>query len=533
MPAPRTIRRAAVCVALVGLVLSSWFLPSWILAPAGAQTPPALSLTLVGQPVWHRPDDLLSLRLRVHNDGPSSLRGFNFQIGAYSKADSRSELHENFEVDPLRILSSSSFTDERHELEVAAGSSTVVEIDAPISNLTSLIAGGSGVYPVTITLTDVDGFSSLDSITTQVLYFAEEVEVPLNVVILWPLMDVPSRRAGGMFVTDDPETGTALATATAPGGWLTGVMDAIESSSATDEFRSGLAPGPRLVEELADMSDGYQIDRAGGVEAIGRSNPTAQAAGDAVDRLQEMVSQPQIQPVHMPYAFPDLTAIDDFEQLSTQLGAAHAVLEDQLAVSPDSGWLFAPGGRLDQITLERLHSSGAAASTFFSADSLEPVSLELPSSCRQDFLGTPYTCPITVPTATGRSHGFVLDPELQQRFGALVSQPANPMEMQKLFAELAMIWAELPGTSDRVIALAVPPMWHPPPWVSERFVRTMSRGPWVQTRTPREGLHLGIGAVDRQLVADLPHLRTQPDETYLEAFDDAAVVVESFAQIRP
>lgn len=529
MPASRPFRRAAWLAALLVGSLALDLGPH-----AFGQTPepvgPSVGLELVGQPVWHGPDDPLDLRLQVTNEGLSSLEGFRLQVRAYSRSNNRTELHENFEVDPLRI-ELSSLAVPRVDVDVPAGTSADVDIDAPVSALTSLIGGPPGVYPITITVTDVNGSTALDSVTTQLLYFPEEVEVPLNVVVLWPLVDIPSRRAGGAFVPADSAPDTGLELATAPEGWLTGILDALEGRFAT-RLRLGLAPGPRLVEELGDMADGYRVETSETQRNVASNAPEAQAASTALTRLRTLAAEERLQAMHMPYAFSELTTIDDFEQLSAQLNAARSVLEERLEIPPDSAWLFAPGGRLDEVTLERLRSSEAAGSTFFAADTLEAEPAGTEPTCRQDFVGITYTCPVRVTTATGRARGFVLDAQLQQRAGALVSVPGDIGEMQKFFAEIAMIWAELP-TPTRVLPLAVPPLWHPPPGISARFVRTIAHAPWIRVRTPRRGLHLGIEPIDRELVTEAPRGRLQPDTTYLEDIEEAAAVVESFSRIRP
>ncbi|MEA2452614.1 MAG: hypothetical protein QOG04_1324 [Actinomycetota bacterium] len=506
------------------------YTPSIATAQSSEPSSESNSITLIGQPVWHGPDDPLGLRLRIDNDGLSTLDGFRLQVRAYSPARSRSELHENFEVDPLR-LESSSLPIYRLDQVIPAGTSSIVTIEEPISALSSVVAAtDGGVYPITVTLTDSDGFTALDTITTQLLYFPEDVEVPLNVVLTWPLADLPSRAGGGVFVPDD--TGdTSLERATADDGWLTGILSALEAPSATP-LRLGIAPGARLIEELGDMADGFRRDDSGTTRTIEANDPIAEAAGDRLTRLRELLAEQRTQPILTPYALPDLTSIDDFEQLTAQLAAATSVLEQDTDVLTDK-WLFPPAGRVDEVTLERLRSSDVAASTFFAEDALEPAVDELAARCREDFLGTPYTCPVKVGTASGDARGFVLDPELQQRFGALVQEPGNVRELQKLFAEIAMIWAELPGTEGRVIPLAVPPLWHPPPAIAARFVNTLADSPWIRSRTPRAGLHLGGGTIERDLVTELPPSRVEPEDSYLQTVDAATEVVESFARVRP
>ena len=526
MPAFRPPRRArAIAVLLAGVLL----LP--LSGPATGQTPgtDSISIELIGQPVWHGPDDALNLRLRVANAGLSTLAGFRLQVRAYPPASSRSELHQNFDIDPLRIESSSLGVDHL-ERDVPAGTQANLTIDAPVSGLTSVLGGPPGVYPLTITVTDVDGSTALDSVTTQLLYFPEEVEVPLNVVVMWPLLDLPSRAEGGVF---EAEGGASpLEEATARDGWLTGILDALEAPYAR-ELRMGIAPGPRLIEELADMADGFRSINDDTVSTVAPNGPPAQAARDSLERVREMLDRERIQPVLTPYGFPDLTAVEDFERLTAQLSAAQTVVEERLEPIGSPGWLFPPAGRLDEVTLERLRASDVAASTFFSADSLEPESIEQELRCRQDFIGIAYTCPVKVTTTTGSTRGYVLDAEIQQRFGALVANPGNVREMQKLFAEIAFVYLELPGTAARVLPLAVPPLWHPAPEIAARFVRTLAQGPWIRSRTPLGGLHLGIDNIDRELVNDAPRSPVQPDPPYMEDIDEAAAVVESYARLRP
>src|SRR5688572_31914274 len=127
MPASRSIRRAALAALLAGSLLVAS-------APEGrAQPSDEVSLELVAQPVWHERDDPLAFRLRITNSGLSTLDGFGLQVRAYAPAISRSDLHENFEVDPFRIESSSLSRIERLDLDVPAGTSTLVDIDQAVS----------------------------------------------------------------------------------------------------------------------------------------------------------------------------------------------------------------------------------------------------------------------------------------------------------------------------------------------------------------------------------------------------------------
>ena len=500
-------------------------------APLRAQESDEVSISLVAQPIWHEPGDPFNLRLRITNNGLDTLDGFRLQVRVFDRARSRSALHDNFDVEPTRVEIGSLPVD-RPVLSVLPGASTIVRVDDKIDQVGFLESTASGVYPVTVTVTDTQGLVALDTLTTQLIYMPSEVEVPLNLAFVWPLSDLPSRAAEGVFEVDPTSSSVRLETALGDSGWLTGIADALALPAASG-LRFGFAPEPRLIEELADMSDGYIRSEDGERRTISPGNVSARTATEVLERLRATVAAGDIQPILTPYSLPDLPSLDDLEQLSSQLTAGEAVLEEQLRAVPGRAWIFPPGGRLDEPTLERLHSSDAGASLFFSDESLEPPIEGVDPACRADFLGTPYTCPVAVTTASGRSRGFVLDVELQERFAALKPLPGDPVLFQRLFAEIAMIWAELPGTAERVIAVAAPPLWHPPPRIATRFIRTLGNAPWIRAVAPRAGLHLGIGAIDREAVAEAEVAPTQPDTTYLEAVEGAIDVVESFARLEP
>jgi hypothetical protein len=482
--------------------------------------------------VWHEPGDALGIRLRLANQGPAALDGFRLQVRVYEPARSRSDLHLTFEADPPGV-ERSSFPVDLPDLSVATGTSTVVEIDEPVETLASLTTTGiSGVYPLTVTVTDAAGFASLDTLTTQLLYFPTKVEVPLNLVPVWPLADYPSRGERGLFEAD-PSTGTTrLEGAVGDGGWLAGVTDALLSDVGR-KLRYGLAPMGRLVDELADMADGYRRVEDGNLRTIAPGDQGASAAVGVLDDLRSLMEADNAQVVLAAYALPDLPFLGELEATTAQISAAESVLEDDLGGSPGRAWILPAGGRLDEPTLDRLRASDAAASTFVSADSLEPPAEDATAVCAEVISGGTYNCPVRLVTTSGGARAYPLDNELQQRFGALVAAPADRGALQRLLAETAMIHFELPGTADRVVPLVVPPLWHPPPGVAARFVRALATGPWLRSRTPTGGLHLGIGAADRELVAAAPEVRTQPDDDYIEEVAAAAGAVESFSQMHP
>ena len=514
------------CALVIATLLAS---VAVFLSPTSHAQPPGsgLRINLVGQPVWHHPESDLDLAVRVVNDSPAALEGFRLQVRVFPPVLTRSDLQLNLEV-PATALESSSLP-RIDEGIVAPGEERLVRIDDGVDSLTSLVAATDpGVYPLTITLTERDSAVALDSLTTFLLYFPEEVEVPLQIVPVWAITDVPARGVDGTFHAH-PSTGEwHLEDAIADDGWLTTTLEALATRPGSD-IRLGVAASPRTVEEIADMADGFT--RSSDAAGQGSTQEVARAARATLDGLRELVASARAQPLLTPYAFPDLPTIaDDLDRMQGQLAHAEDVYAEVLEQDPGRAWIFPPAGRADRQTLDDLRALGAAASTFIRADALDPPDPADPG-CPAAFEGATYTCPSLSETSSGRTRAYVLDATLQQRLTDL-SAVGGRVALQRVFAELAMIWDELPGTADRIVPVVLPSAWNPPPRDARLMIRTLARGPWLVTRTPRQGFHMGVGAATRSVVEEVP-----PNALAEPAYDaivrSAHDSLESFALIEP
>lgn len=499
-------------------------------SPAGAQTEePEVHLRLLSQPVWHTPGDRLGFGLRVTNLSSATLDGFRLQIRAYSPLTSRSALAATIASDPSGIeLSSFPHT---VTSQVAPGRATTVRLDQEIGEPTSLGATGSGIYPLTITLTDLDGIRILDSLTTFLVYLAAPVEAPLKIVPIWPISELPARGPGRVF-RPHPSTGSwHLEEAVAERGWITTTLAALQTDAGR-RVRLGIVPVPRLMDELRDMSDGFDRAAGDGVEDLGPGSRASRDAARVISSLADLFTEARAQPLLTPYSFADIPVLaGDFARLQSQLAEGEAELDEALGVAPGRGWIFPPAGRVDRDGLDALHGLEGAASTVFAVGSLDPF-VEESDRCAPPFEGATYTCPVSVETLGGRARGYVLDRQLQERFVALSGDDSR-VALQNLFAEMAMIWAELPNNPDRIVPFVVPSALHLRPQAARLFVRTLGRAPWMKTVTPRGGLHQGIGTGTRDAVDELPTTPLADDDIYELTVDDAANALEDFSRLRP
>ena len=564
---PRPGRRAPLCSGgvasrlLITLVSISLLVAG---APVSRAQPPGVEVDVVAQPVWHTPGDPLGLSVRIANLGDEAIEGYIVTVAAHGRVLSRSELHESFDQ-PTTFEASRITAIDATEGEIAAGGEVVAVIDEPVGELQSIaVTSESGVYPLTISVFDASG-TVLATTTTQLIYYPSPPEFRLPTVPIVPIGDLPRRGPDGTFDTGD-EGILPLEEAVGRRGWLTGLVSALgdvttpppETEERNDRRGRGrrretpIEPGPeplhagvvfmpRLAEELADMADGYR--RADDAEPVDAGAISAQTRS-VIEGIRGITARRSVQPMLAPYSFPDLpTMFEEFADTSTtiasehvhqQLRQAEAVLSATLGDAPPRSWIYTPGGRLDLPSLEELQRLQAARNTIFADQSLEPLENPAGGGCPEPPLS--FTCAITVPTSIGRSTGFVLDRDIQERVGDLARGGGGRAAIQRFFAETAVIREEVPSRTDRVIAIGLPGLWEPPPWVSRLVFEGLRDAPWLQTRTPREGLASlseQVEPTERRIRVAAPSLVNEPDENYIEAIARADEIVDGFRGVQP
>lgn len=520
---PRATRaragRVAASLALVVAALAT-------AAPARAASPGDARVVLLSQPVWHRPGDRIDLRLRVVNDGDEPLEGAQLVVSGGARITTRSALHSSFETAPLAL---DAFAVALEGPPLEPGEARRVRVDEPLTALSSIaLSDAGGVFPVTVALI-ADPFTAeaVDSVTTPLVFYPSEPDPPLDVVPVIPLNDVATRAPSGAFAAD--ATGVApLERAVAAGGWLHAWIGALDEGTAAG-LHAGLAPTPRLLEEVADLADGFvRVDGDERVEVPQDSDP-ARAADALLERLAGVAARPGVQELLAPYAFADLPSLSARQDaVGTQLAAGQEVAARTLGADVGRRWLFAPAGRLDDLTADELVLAGVAH-TFFSRDSLAPPDDPAAAGCPEPAYS--FTCPVD----TGDLDGFALDRDLQARLAALVQAGDDGLDLQRLFAETALVREEQPGIPGRVVTLVVPSQWRPSPRIAERFVDALRRAPWLRTRAPQQALG-ARGAqrpMERPLVTRIAPAPSQPDASYLDVVERAYGDVRAFESIGP
>ncbi|HZA19476.1 MAG TPA: DUF6049 family protein, partial [Actinomycetota bacterium] len=288
-------------LAIAGALLGALLIP---VAPATGQVED-LEIEIRGQPVFHRETDDLGLRVKITNSGPQDLDGFTVEVGAGGKITTRSQLESVFGADTVETIGS--FAVPFQDSTLAAGSSMEVTLDEPIRSLQGIsLSGQEGVYPVQVQLKDPEALPLATAVTT-VLYYPDDPETRLTFVPVLPLQDRPARDPSGIFTADELG-GYPLEDALRSDGWLGAYLDAMDPLSA-GSLGFGLAPTPRLLEEVADMADGYERRAGDEVEEVADDSGPARAASEWLDRLRTVTDRLSVQTLLVPYSFPDLPSI--------------------------------------------------------------------------------------------------------------------------------------------------------------------------------------------------------------------------------
>ena len=505
---------------------------------AGAQVSSGAELELVRQPLFYERDDRLDLRVRVENTGDVPLDGFAIQTGIHSRILNRTELHESYDGEDSAAV----YVHTRNSnVTLAPGESQLVDIAPPLDAASGTVAV-EGVYSMTMTLYPADLVEPLDLVTTHLIFYPEPVEEPLNMSLVVPIVPRPSRGPAGAFVRDNTENYSLEASLSPDDGWIRGLLDGV-SEGVDRGLRIGLAPSPRFVEELAAMSDGYVREIENGVETVESDAATADAAANAFAQLRTLLQNEGVQPLRSPYTAPDLPTIYDtfdLEHVISQLETGSDVLEENLdGVSFDRSWLFAPGSRWDTETLEQVRDLEGGdlrtfiGSTFFD-DPIDDTTESCPASVdpTSDEPGS-FTCTVRVDVPGGNVPSFVRDPDLQDRFAELASIGDDALDLQRLFAETAFFHLERPGVPRRIVHATLPSHWQPRPVTAKRLFEGLARAPWLNPRTPEQGIGISVAPENQPVVKDLDELRDAPDPSYFDDIETGEALLETFIEIGP
>lgn len=451
-------------LALVGAVLAmvATSLPARAQQSSGSSEP-TVQLILQGISAATSSKTPLAYRLAVRNAGQSPLRGLRVQASLGGAIRTRSEL-EQLADDPDRQAGGTaplqSWQPGDGTAVVAPGTILGLPVHSePLPSWLRISSPGM-VLPLVLQVSGSNASGQVSGrLTTFVVATAGGIRNPLRISLLVPMHEQSHRNPAGDFVND------GLAKLLAPNGPLGAMAAELARPGAS---KVTLMIDPMLTDEATAMGGSWKLKGAHNEETISAGDPRSLVAKQFVQNLR--VAAANNLPTALPYANADLPSVvragSDAEPLASLL-FARKQLKEWLGPDPDASLAWPVPGPIDAATLKVL--ADADATTVVLDSHLLPTTASTTQNATVN-LGA---------GLGGLERALVPDPALS----AALANPSMRTEpvawSQRVLAETAMTWLELPNGQPRGILLAPPQTWRPAPVFFQQLVRGLGSAPWL------------------------------------------------------
>jgi hypothetical protein len=479
--------------------------------PARATAAEAPQLRVVDFTGVLRPGDDVAIRVTVRNPGPGATDGLRVLATVHRKTFSRYDFEQAVDAGAVGSLWDSFAVDVGL---VPSGGIREVELGRTASELGfSRPDDRYGVYPLRLEL-QRDG-EVLDRVTTSVVLAPASVDQPVRTAVLVGVDHAPGRLADGSFAPRLPD-------AVRPGGRL----DLIARELDATRFPVTVATSGYLLDQLADIADGYIATDAGRRVEIGAEQRPARHADEFLVRLGSVIGRTGVEQLALPYGPADLVALVRAglaQEAVRHVTEGAASVERLTGSRPTPGILWPPDG-LDVPTLAQ--ASGAVDTVVLPERYLAvPAGSDLtPSPVRR------------LRTATGSEATVIVpDPFLDQALRGRPSGEGAAVDAQRILAETAVVYFERPfAPARRGLLLAPPQDFEPQPEVLSTLLNGLAAAPWIDP-VPLSQLERGVERADEPVRLRYPpasRRRELPPE-YLDRVGQARGALGSLALVLP
>ena len=325
-------RSAAAAVAALALCVAGLLGATATVTPASAQGsgPSGARLVFVSQSPWVGAGGQFALRFRVDRPpGPSNLE---VAIGIYPAVATRSEFAGTLQdkVFGQPVMSTAVFPLGALQAEPGGDLTATVTL--------SLGRRPAGVHPVRVALRERDDGTTLDRLTTHLVYLPATEEGPkLGVSFLLPVHEPPGLQPDGTRTLSDDDDLASLA----------------QGIDAARALPVAFVPTPETVAALVASDDSR--------------------AGSALNALREaVVERPLLGGTYVPTSLPALTTGGLDGEVAGQLARGAATLTEGLRSTPDPRTWVAQQP-LDAATLDLLASRGVDRVVATETPGLTPI----------------------------------------------------------------------------------------------------------------------------------------------------------------
>jgi Family of unknown function (DUF6049) len=430
---------------------------------SGTPSGPAIQVILQGITATTGPKVPLAYRLAVRNSGSAPLRGLRVEASVGGAIGTRSEL-EQLADDPNRGPGETSplqsWQPGDGSAVVAPGATLGLPVHSEPLPPWLRIRSPGVVLPLVLQVSaSSDAGQVAGRLTTFLVATSGEVHNPLRISLLVPMHEQSHRNPAGDFVND------GLGKLLARNGSL-GAMAAELARPGAPKVT--LMIDPMLTDEATAMGGSWKLRRGHRVETISAGDPRSLIAKQFVQDLREAAAHNL--PTALPYANADLPSVLRAGSAAEPLAPllyARKHLKEWLGPYPDASLAWPVPGAIDAATLKVL--ADAEATTVVLDSHLLPTTASTTQNATVD-LG---------PGLGGLEHALVPDPTLSAALADPRSHSEPAAWAQRVLAETAMTWLELPNGQPRGILLAPPQTWRPALGFFRPLVRGLGTAPWL------------------------------------------------------
>lgn len=212
---------------------------------------------------------------------------------------------------------------------------------------------GTGGYPARVVL--VAGGQEVLSGDVWLAVVDPAAAAPVDLVLLWTVGGPPQRNAQNEFTS----TGLADRCRNEPR-----TPDSILQHESIARNYPGLkttyAIEPALLDELLDMSDGYEITSASGRQGVDAASLEAVQATSCLESLRQLPTFDNVEIISAPYTFADLTLLarQGWSDGTGQYRLGHDILTETLLLADVPDGAYVPGLNLTTDSLGYIAATG-------------------------------------------------------------------------------------------------------------------------------------------------------------------------------
>ena len=424
--------------------------------------------------------DELVVRVAVRNRGREREEDLRVEFALHAQSDSRATLRgalDGEEPEGLRRRTTVGIG------AVAPGGTGVAELRRTPAALGLRRSGDSGVYPLTVRVLRDDVEAA--RLVTAVVVVPAEVAEPLRLAVLWPVDAPPSLRAAGGGAVAYADAGLVEQVR---GGRASALISA--AADAAPAVPLALAVPGLLLDQLADLADGYTAVDGDATRDVNADEAPARAAREALAALRRVAALPRTEVIAASYGPSDLAGLVAAgavpEAVRQSVEGARAVGQ-RLDVTPVQGWLW-PAGPIDDDAAGAAAAAGTTTFVLGAGQVTTPERAAADADAEEaDAVGEAANraqTPSPVRRLRGGGLAVVPDADLTAALGDV--QSGDPLlATQRVVAETAATWFEAPlQERPRGLLLAPPRLWSPSRTAVTALLRELADARWLQIVAP-------------------------------------------------